>query len=137
MKNKTALGRVGFGERGLGGGGGPDGSGRMDRRRFLRRGVVAALSLPALGVAVGTPAVAGPSQTAVVVILTGGDPETGVGGWIDTADGGRYDASQGVVTIPGMVGQSLDATVYRDDGCTQSIVLEFRPYTTSVEVGRC
>jgi hypothetical protein len=71
------------------------------------------------------------------VILTGADPETGIGGWIDTADGGRYDASGGVVTIPGTVGETLDATVYRDDGCTRSITLEFQPETTGVEVGGC
>jgi hypothetical protein len=111
--------------------------GSIDRRRFLRRGIVAAIALPALGVAVSARTASGSSQTAVVVILTGADPETGIGGWIDTADGGRYDASGGVVTIPGTVGETLDATVYRDDGCTRSITLEFQPETTGVEVGGC
>jgi hypothetical protein len=137
MGDKSGLDRVGVASSPPRRGGESDGTGRMGRRRFLRRGVAAALALPALGIAVGARSAAGSSQTAVVVILTGADAESGVGGWIDTADGGRYDASHGVVTIPGTVGQRLGATVYRDDGCVQSVVLEFQPPTTSVEVGGC
>jgi hypothetical protein len=137
MRSQIALDRIGLHRRALCRAGECDEFDRMGRRRFLRRGIMAALALPALGVAVGARPASGSSQTAVVVILTGADPEAGVGGWIDTADGGQYDASQGVVTIPGMVGQSLGATVYRDDGCTRSITLEFQPQTTVVEVGGC
>jgi len=109
----------------------------MDRRRFLRGGLAAALALPVLGLAAKAEAAGGDSQAVVVVILTSADPEVGIGGWIDTADGGRYLVADGVVAIPGVVGQSLGATVYRDDGCTQEITLVFQTVTTFVEVGGC
>jgi len=109
----------------------------MDRRGFLCAGVAAALALPVLGVAAKAEAAGVQNQAVDVVILTSADPEVGIGGWIDTADGGRYAVADGVVAIPGAVGQSLGATVYRDDGCTQEITLVFQPATTFVEVGGC
>jgi hypothetical protein len=111
----------------------------MDRRRFLRGSLAAALALPALGSGMAGVARAegGGGQTAVVVSLISQDPEVGVGGWVDTADGGRYDLTGGVVAIPGTAGQSLGATVYRDDGCTQEVTLQFQAETTLLEVGGC
>jgi len=113
------------------------GSAPMDRRGFLLRGVAAALAIPVLGVATKAEATGDGNQAVVVLVLTGADPETGIGGWVDTADGGRYDVAEGVVAIPGTIGESLGATVYRDDGCTQQLTLVFRPETTFVEVGAC
>jgi len=109
----------------------------MDRRGFLLRGVGAALAIPVLAIATKAEATGGRDQAVVVLVLTGADPDTGVGGWVDTADGGRYDVADGVVAIPGTIGQSLGATVYRDDGCTQQLTLVFHPATTVVEVGAC
>ena len=108
----------------------------MGRRRFLCGGVAAALAMPLLGVA-ATAQATGAGQSVVVVALTGASPETGVGGWIDTTDGGRYDVTNGVVAIPGKVGQTLGATVYRDDGCTRQITLVFQVGTTFIQVGGC
>jgi hypothetical protein len=109
----------------------------MDRRGFLCAGVAAALAIPVLGIATSAQATGSGDQAAVVLVLTGADPETGVGGWVDTADGGRYDLSDGVATIPGTVGQRLGATVYRDDGCTHQLTLVFHPATAFVAVGAC
>ena len=125
-----------------GGAGGEECGGRgwtahLGRRRFLCGGVAAALAIPFLGVASQAQAAGGVGQSVVVVVLTGAEPDTGVGGWVDTADGGRYDVTDGVVAIPGRVGQTLGATVFRDDGCTQQITLVFQARTTFVEVGGC
>ena len=109
----------------------------MNRRGFLCAGVAAALAIPVLGIATHAQATGVGDQAVVVLVLTGADPEIGVGGWVDTASGGRYDIADGVVAIPGTVGQTLDATVYRDDGCTQQVTLVFHPQTTVVEVGAC
>jgi len=122
---------------GTAGSGTRDRSVSMDRRGFLCAGVAAALAIPVLGVASNAQAAGGGDQAVVVLVLTGAAPETGVGGWVDTADGGRYDLAGGVVAIPGTVGQSLGATVYRDDGCTQQLTLVFQAETAFVEVGAC
>jgi len=109
----------------------------MDRRGFLLRGVGTALAIPVLGLAATAAATGGGNQAVVVLVLTGADPETGIGGWVDTVEGGRYDVTDGVVAIPGTVGQHLGATVYRDDGCNQRLTLVFQGDTTLVEVGGC
>jgi hypothetical protein len=109
----------------------------MDRRGFLCAGVAAALAIPVLGIATQAQATGAGDQAVVVLVLTASDPDVGVGGWVDTAGGGRYDVADGVLALPGTVGQSLDVTVYRDDGCTRQLTLVFHPQTTVVEVGAC
>jgi len=88
----------------------------MDRRGFLCAGVAAALAIPVPGITTRAPATGSGDQAAVVLVLIGVDPDTGVAGWVDTDDGGRYDLADGVATIPGTVGRHLGATVYRDGG---------------------